>query len=136
MKKILLLTFLAIFSLSAFSQSLPKGSLVGVHSFTVTLNGSTTMQEFMDFETNKWAPALSKIYNCEVHILKHIRGENENKVGIIIIFKNEADRNKYYKQDGSLNELGKAANEKMKAIDQASKKLGTTSGGYTDWLVQ
>jgi hypothetical protein len=136
MKKIFLFTVMAIFSLSAFSQSLPKGSLIGLHSFTVKLNGKTTMQEFIDFQNKKWAPALSKTYNCEVHILKHIRGENENKVGLIIIFKNEADRNKYYKQDGSLNDFGKAANDKMKEINKESNKLGTTSGGYTDWLVQ
>jgi hypothetical protein len=136
MKRIFLFTVAAFLTLNSFSQSLPKGSLVGVHHFTVNLNGTTTLQEFMDFQKNKWAPAAAKVYGCEIHYMKHVRGENENKVGLIMIFKTEAQRNKFYDQDGKLNDAGKAANAKLKAINDESNKLGTTTGAYTDWIVE
>jgi hypothetical protein len=136
MKRIFLFTVAAFLTFNAFSQTLPKGSLVGVHHFTVNLNGSTTLQEFLDFQKNKWAPAAAKVYGCEIHYMKHARGENENKIGLIMIFKSEAQRNKFYDQEGKLNDAGKAANAKLKAINDEANKLGTTTGAYTDWIVE
>ena len=136
MKKILFLAAFAFVSLTSYSQALQKGNLIGLHTTTVKLNGKTTMKQYVDFVTNKWAPAMSSAANCEVHVLKYLRGDGADKISFIFVFKTEADRNKYYNSDGSSSSLGKASNAKMKSINNDLNKLGDMTGGYTDWSVQ
>jgi len=69
-------------------------------------------------------------------VLKFVRGESAKKMGLIIIYKNDAERNKFYNPDGTMNAVGNAANAKMKPITDELTKLGTMSSGYTDWIVQ
>ncbi len=137
MKNLLFLAAFVMISQVAISQSIPKGALVGIHSFTVKLNGNTTQKQVEDFINNKWIPASNAAYSCEGHMMKFVRGEaGKNKLGMLIIYKNEATRNKYYGADRKLNAGGKAADAKMKSVNEELAKLGTLSGGYTDWLVQ
>jgi len=136
MKKIIFLAAFAFASITSFSQSLQKGNLIGLHTTTVKLNGKTTMKQYVDFVTNKWAPAMSNAVNGEVHVLKYLRGDGADKISFIFVFKTEADRNKFYNSDGSSSALGKTANAKMKTIDDELSNLGNMTGGYTDWLVQ
>ena len=136
MKKIIFLAAFAFASITVFSQSLQKGNLVGLHTTTVKLNGKTTMKQSVDFVSNKWAPIMSSAVNADVHVLKYLRGDGADKLSFIFVFKTEADRNKFYNSDGSSSALGKTANAKTKAVSDELTKLGTMSGGYTDWLVQ
>ena len=136
MKKILFLSTLAFYSITLNAQTLQKGNLVGMHEVSVELKGNTTMQQFVDFFANKYAPAFAKAFSAEIHVLKYVRGEAKNKLGYIFIIKNETERNKYFNQDGSLNTTGKAALAKVKTISEELDKLGKTSGGYTDWVVE
>jgi hypothetical protein len=102
----------------------------------VKLNGSTTEAEYVAAFESKWIPVASKAYNCEIHVIKYLRGKSENKWGLLIIYKNAADRDKLYKADGSLNEAGQAAYAQVKPIDAELSKLGSTNGSFIDWLVQ
>ena len=136
MKNYLLLAAFVLLSTATFGQVLPKGTLVGIHTFSVKLNGKTTMQQFEDAVKSKWIPASSKAFSCEAHVLKFVRGESAKKMGLIIIYKNDAERNKFYNPDGTMNAVGNAANAKMKPITDELAKLGTMSSGYTDWIVQ
>ena len=136
MKKITILVASLLLGFYSFSQTLQKGNLLGIHEVSVELNGKTTMQEFVDFFTNKYAPAFAKAFSAEIRVLKYVRGEAKNKLGYIFIIKNEAERNKYFNQDGSFNAAGKQAFTKVKSISDELDKLGKTSGGYTDWIVQ
>ena len=79
---------------------------------------------------------MSSAVNADVHVLKYLRGDGADKLSFIFVFKTEADRNKFYNSDGSSSALGKTANAKTKAVSDELAKLGTMSGGYTDWLVQ
>ena len=136
MKNFLILAAFVLLSTATFGQVLPKGTLVGIHTFSVKLNGKATMQQFEDAVKTKWIPASSKAFSCEARVLKFVRGESAKKMGLIIIYKNDAERNKFYNPDGTMNAAGNAANAKMKSITDELTKLGTMSGGYTDWIVQ
>ncbi len=57
-------------------------------------------------------------------------------MGLLFIYKNAADRDKLFDAEGNLNEKGKAANAKVKVIDEELSKLGSSTGSYIDWLVQ
>ncbi len=136
MKNLFILAAFVMISHVAISQSIPKGALVGIHTFTVKLNGNATQKQVEDFINTKWLPASNAAYTCEGHMLKYVRGEAKNKLGMLVIYKDEATRNKYYSSDGKLNAGGKAAELKMKAVNDEFAKLGTLSGGYTDWIVR
>jgi hypothetical protein len=136
MKNILILCAFVLFSASAYSQSIPKGGLVGIHNFSVKLNGATTEEEYLAAFEAKWIPVASKAYNCEIHVIKYLRGKSENKWGLLIIYKNAADRDKLYSSEGKLNEAGQAAYAKVKPIDAELSKLATTTGSFIDWAVQ
>ena len=91
MKKIIFLAAFAFASITVFSQSLQKGNLVGLHTTTVKLNGKTTMKQYVDFVSNKWAPIMSSAVNADVHVLKYLRGDGADKLCFIFVFKTEED---------------------------------------------
>jgi hypothetical protein len=135
MKNILILCAFVLISASTFGQSLPKGSLVGVHNVSLKLNGTTTSAQYIAAFKAKWVPAASKAFNCEVHVLNYVRGNSENKIGLLFIYKSAAARDKYYSGDGVLSDFGKTATAKMQSVEAELNKLGSTSGTYIDWLV-
>jgi len=137
MKNILILSaFVLISATASFGQIIPKGGLIGVHNFTLKLNGSTTEAEYLAAFEAKWIPVASKAYACEIHVLKYLRGKSENKWGLLFIYKDAAVRDKLFDAEGKLNEAGKAASAKVKVIDDELRKLGSSTGSYIDWLVQ
>jgi hypothetical protein len=71
----------------------------------------------------------------KIFIMKGIRGENVNEIGMIFQFKDEAARDQSYNADGSLTEYGQKAQEKMAPIMVEAEKIGTWTRKYTDWLV-
>jgi hypothetical protein len=137
MKNIVILCAFVLFSASAFGQMVPKGALVGVHNITLTLNGSTTEAQYFAAFESKFIPVFSKVFECEVHVLKYVRGTSENKIGLLFVFKDAATRDKYNNPEGGLNEAGKAAWAKVEPIEAELSKLGTRStSSYIDWGVR
>ena len=137
MKNILILSAFLLFGATAFGQMIPKGALVGVHNITLTLNGSTTEAEYLAALESKLIPVFSKAFECEIHVLKYIRGTSENKIGLLFVFKDAATRDKYNNPEGGMNEAGKAAWAKVEPIEAELSKLGTRkSTTYIDWGVQ
>lgn len=114
-----------------------KGNLVGVHNLTITLDPDVTMNQYKTFYLNKVIPEYEKHFTgVNVYLLKGIRGENVNSLGIMWVFESEEDRNKYFDEDGSTTELANSTFEKIQPITDELEKLGTWSSDYTDWLVQ
>ena len=137
MKKLVLLTALFFMTELAFGQSLQKGNLVGVHTMTITLNPGITMEQVISYMIKSYIPAIEKARpEWKYYMVKGVRGENKNEIGMIAVVKSEKDRDKYYKADGTDSELGLKANEKMKAYTEEFNKLGTVTSKYTDWVIQ
>ena len=137
MKNILILSAFLLFSASAFGQMIPKGAFIGVHNVTLKLNGSTTEAQYLAALESKFIPVFSKAFECEVHVLNYVRGESENKIGFLFVFKDAATRDKYYNPEGVLNDAGRAAWAKVEPIEAELSKLGTRStSSYIDWGVR
>ena len=135
MKKLIVLAILILIAGVSFGQKLKKGNLIGTHLVTIELNPGVTMEQFQDFQLNTVIPEFEKHYRgWEFYMSKAIRGENEHSYGWIIVIESEEIRDKYYNNE-SLNELGKAANEKLKPVMAESEKLGKTKRKYTDWII-
>jgi len=136
MKKLIIATVLFLIAGSVFSQNFQKGNLLGVHHITVTLDPDVSMNQFLDAINTLWIPAIEKLWSgSKLYIIKGIRGEQENGYGILYQFETEADRDKYFKEDGTLTDEGNANVEKMTPVNEKMDKLGNWSSAYTDWLI-
>ena len=137
MKKLIVVTALILFTGITFGQTLQKGNLVGMHILTINLDPDVTMNQFLDFFSSKVIPEIEESFpGWKAYLVKGIRGENANSFGLIYVIESEEDRNKYYNEDGSQNELGNSIVEKVQPIMTELNQLGTYTTEYTDWLVQ
>ena len=58
---------------------------------------------------------------------------------MLYAFANEADRNKYWNNDGTATALGKTVGAKLNDLQKETEKYEVTSNDadrYNDWLVQ
>lgn len=137
MKKVLFISALALTCILSFGQTIQKGSLIGVH--IVVLKEGVKMQDYADFCKAKWIPAFEKAYpGAKAYLLKSARGIDSGSMGVIMMFKSEADRNKYWTTTGNMTPAGVAANKKMADAIGKDEKFEDFSAPdqYNDWLVQ
>ena len=91
---------------TVFSQTLQKGNLVGVHVYNINLKPDVTPNQMKDLIINKLIPVYESNPGANMYLTKCIRGENKYSYGLIVIFKSESERNKFYNEEGELIELG------------------------------
>lgn len=134
MKKLVFAFSLILLTSVGYGQELKKGTLIGVHPWSVKLAPGVTMQQFIDFANTKLIPAQQKnLPGWKFYPVKWIRGEKSEEYGVIVIVP-EKERDKYYNPDGSDTELGKAVRKKLQPIWDEAAKLGTETDKYIDWL--
>ena len=140
MKKGLFLFAFALLGIFSFGQSLRQGNLLGLHVFTPHLKDGITMQEYIKFYTGTVIPKYEKAFpGVKGYLLKSIRGQDSSSMAVMFVFVNEADRNKYWKSDGSMTAAGDAANAKLNDLGKEVEKYEVSSNDldrYNDWLVQ
>jgi hypothetical protein len=137
----LLCLLLGIATTQLFSQTLKKGAVIAVNTYTFTLKPDVKMDQFIDFYVNKYIPEFEKNYpGVKEFLLTGNRGEKKNQIGVIDYFESVAIRDKYYpiENDTTMNAVVKAAEEKMKSVNEEVGKFfvpGSTRV-YTDWLIK
>lgn len=98
------------------------------------------MEDFVKFYKAKAIPAYEKAFpGVKMYVTKRLRGQDTSSMGVILMFNSEADRNKYFNNDGTTTELGKAAASKLSDFGKEYDKYATRSKApdrYTDWLVE
>lgn len=136
MKKLIFITAFIIMAGVTYGQTLQKGNLIGFHVYTINLDPDATMNQFLEVWKNNVVPAYEKNFQAKFYIVKGIRGECENCFSGMIIFESEAVRDKFFNEEGELNEVGQAAMDKCQpALDELAK-LGEITSKYTDWVIQ
>lgn len=135
MKKPLILIALCFAMAAVYGQSIKKGSLVSVHTLTITLEADVTMDQFIDFFENKYLPEFEKLLNCEIHLARGLNREVKDQYGTIWYYNSKAEFNKFWNDDGSSTEAGKSAIESTKKIREKLNELGTASIDATDWEI-
>ena len=137
MKKLLLITALLLFAGIAFGQNLQKGSILSIHVMTITLDPDVTMNQFLDFYTNKWVAEVEKhTEGMKGVLLKGDRGENPNSIAYLWIIDSPEAREKYWPEADKPTEEWTAVMEKARPVSTELLKLGTWSEIYTDWVIQ
>ena len=139
MKKLIFTSaFIFLFAGMAFSQSIKKGNLLGIHVVDeMTLKQGVSSEQAENFFYNTYIPALQKNFSkIDIIPMKGIRGEHGDKMGLIIVMKSEKDRSIYWNEEGSLNETGQSQLAKMQPVIDEMTNLMTSTDVYTDWLVK
>ena len=142
MKKGLFSFTFALLCIFSFGQNIHKGSLISIHPSTSApnLKEGVTMEEYLKFYTTKAIPAFEKAFpGIKMYLIKSLRGQDSSRLGALYVCNSEADRNKYFNNDGTRTELGKAAGAKLNDITKEFDKYRTRSDApdrYTDWLIE
>jgi len=138
MKKVLFFLTFVLTGGFCFGQTLQKGNLLGLHVSAINLKEGVTMEQYIEFFTNKVTPAYDKAFpGTKIYLIKSLRGKDSTSFGTIYMFDSEADRNKYIK-DGATTELFNTIIKKLEGINKEWDKYvtHTESDSYNDWLVQ
>ena len=138
MKKLLVITALVLFAGIAFGQTLKKGVILGIFETTLTLKPDVTMDQLLDFLTNKWYPEINKLLVGEgvtFFLLQGDRGENTGNFAWGIYCESEEVRNKYWPGDGSGSGEGGPLWQKMQPLNEELNKLVTYKNVGTDWKI-
>ncbi len=140
MKKGLFFLAFAFTGIFCFGQTVHKGNLLGLHTSTPDLKQGVTMEEYIRFFTSKVIPAYDKAFpGMKTYLIKSVRGQDSASMGELYMFNSEADRNKYFNNDGTTTKLFDAAISKVSAINKETEKYVTspnTPDKYNDWVVE
>ena len=136
MKKLIIAIAFILFAGVAFGQTLKQGCLLGVHNLDLTLKPGVTVEELIDFYTDKFIPEFEKAFpGVKIYLLKGLRGENEDGYGLVYYLESVEVRDKYWPEKDVNSELAKAAYEKLTPALEKLNKLATGLSVHTDWVV-
>ncbi len=138
MKKLIFITALLFVVMTTYGQPFQKGNTFGLHITTIILNPDVTMNQYLAFCRDKLIPAYEANYpGIKCYLAKGIKGENMDNYSFIMFWDSRAGMEKYFNQDGSQTDLGKASYDKMKTVSDEWTKWGKiTTDKYTDWEIQ
>src|SRR5205823_9554651 len=127
-------------SIFSLGQTMHKGSLLGLHIVKPNLKEGVTMKDYTEFLRNKVMPAYEKAFpGVKTYLVKCLRGQDSTSLGVILMFNSETDRNKYWNNDGTINERRKSAIAILNALGKEQEKYETLShepNKYNDWIVE
>ncbi|TVR70470.1 MAG: hypothetical protein EA408_11245 [Marinilabiliales bacterium] len=116
---------------------LQTGNLLGLHTISYELAPGVTFDEYFDFLKDEYAPAWEEHFpGTKGFILKGRTGECAGCIGFLFFIESDEVRDRYWNDDGTLTEVGEAANEKMQPVTEKRDKLADHSTSYTDWVIQ
>ena len=130
--------FLLVSTFGVFGQSLQRDNLIGLHLMNVKLNEGVTMEEFQEFFVNKVIPEYEKHFMIKGHLVKSVRGEYKDKLGLLWVFATEPTRDYYFNEDGTPNAYELEGLAKAKPVeDELKRRFGSYEVDYKDdWVVQ
>jgi hypothetical protein len=104
---------------------------------TITLKPDVTMDQFLDAVKNKWITEAEKHFDgWKGIIVKGNKGEHMIEYGLVWYIESMKAYNKFFNNDGSQTDEGKAVIEKLQPVEDELEKLGTWTSTYTDWVIQ
>lgn len=137
MKKLLFLAILFLATSQLFGQMLQKGNLVGLHVITMQLQPGISEEDAVKFLLEKAIPADEKAYGVKEYLLHGIRGKYADQYGVLVVFKDEQARDKYYAENDEAKANLAKANELLKDITEEAGKYFVFSDNapvYNDYL--
>lgn len=137
---LLLCLFLGIQLTNLSAQTLQKGAVLVISTYSFVLKPDVTMNQFLDFYINRYNPEYEKCYpGLKIFVLGGDRGENKNQIGELWYFDSVKIRDKYWPIEGDTTstEFDKAAAMKLRHFDADwNKYIVYAKRVYTDWIIK
>ena len=135
MRKLLIVSALILFAGVAFGQTLTKGSVIGVHNYTITLQPDVTMDQFLEFWRNNVIPEFEKVWpGPKTIVMKGDRGEHKYGFATISYFESIEQRDKIYPTEGDPDDA--AIPESLGPImEELGKYIISYEDDYTDYVI-
>ena len=136
MKKLFIVAVLILVAGVAFGQTLEKGNILGIHTYSITLQPDVTMDQFLEFFTNTVIPAEEKAFpGMKVILMKGDRGEHKYGFATIAYLESIELRDKIFPTEADPSDA--AVPESLAPIfEEMSKYLLSYEDVYTDWVIQ
>jgi hypothetical protein len=116
---------------------LQKGGSFGLHLLTVTLADGVTMDQFLEFMSDRYVPALvSQFTDLEVLIMKPLEETREKRIAYVNYFESESSRDSYWPEPDTPSEGVVEAQKKVQSIMFELLELGTWTDEYGVWVMQ
>jgi hypothetical protein len=136
MKKLLIVTALVLFAGIAFGQTLTKGSVIGVHNYSITLQPDVTMNQFMEFWTNTVIPEFDKVWpGGNQLVMMGDRGKHKYGFATISYFESVEQRDKIYPAEIDPNDAP-IPEELLPIMGELGKYILSYEDEYTDYVIQ
>jgi hypothetical protein len=138
-KTLFLVILLSGFILSQISaQTLKKGAVVALHTYSFNLKPDVTQNQLIDFIINKYIPESEKNFpGTKLFLLSGDRGEKKNQIGFLEYFETVQARDKYFPAADKSSPEGDAASAKMEAVsNELMKYITDYTRIYTDWIIK
>ena len=136
MKKLIIAAAFILFTGVAFGQTLTKGSVIGVHAYNITLQPDVTMNQFLEFWTNKIIPEMEKAWPGAKQILmKGDRGEHKYGFASITYFESIEQRDKLFPTEGDPNDAP-IPELLVPIFEELGKYILSYEDDYTDYVIQ
>ncbi len=136
MRKLLVITALLLFAGIAFGQTLTKGSVMSVHNYSLTLQPDVTMNQFLEFWTNKVIPEIEKVWpGGKEIVMMGDRGKHKYEFAAILYFESVEQRDKLFPTEGDPNDA--TIPEGLVPIwEELGKYILSMKDDYTDYVIQ
>lgn len=136
MKKLIIAVAFILFAGVAFGQTLKKGGVVALHSYTISLAPGVTMEEYLDFWESSILPELNKVFPIKkARILKGIGVNNQDAFATLNYWESLEVFRTYWNDDGTPTEKGAAAMGTLQPIIEKMNKMGEYTQTPGDWLI-
>ncbi len=136
MRKLVIAVAIILFAGVAFGQTLTKGSVIGVHNYSITLQPDVTMNQFLEFWTNKMIPEMDKVWpGTKQIVMKGDRGKHKYGFATIIYFESIEQRDKLIPAEGDPND-SPIPEEFVPIMEELGKYILSWEDEYTDYVIQ
>ena len=137
MKKLLVATAIFLFAGLVYGQTLEKGGVLAFHRYEITLAPGVTMDQYLDFMTNKLMPEMLKAFQSTqpYKILKGIGVNNQHEYAFAFYWESLEVFRSYWNEDGTPTEKGAEAMGKLQPLIEEMNALATSTQVPGDWLI-
>ena len=136
MRKLLVITAFLLFAGVAFGQTLTKGGVISVHAYDITLQPDVTMNQFLEFWTNKVIPEFEKVWpGGKDLVMMGDRGKHKYGFATISYFESVEQRDKLFPAEGDPNDAP-IPELLVPIFEELSKYILSYEDEYTDYVIQ
>ena len=136
MRKLVIAVAFILFAGVAFGQTLTKGNVIGVHNYSITLQPDVTMNQVLEFWTNKMIPEMEKVWpgGNEIVMIGD-RGKHKYGFATISYFESVEQRDKLFPTESDPNDAP-IPEALVPIFQELGKYILSWEDDYTDYVIQ